>query len=85
MDNKQFPFQRQNYILLLIGIGIILLGFFLMSGGGSEDPNEFSEAIFSFRRITLAPIVVLAGYGFVMYAIMKKPKGNENNEASKDA
>lgn len=85
MDNKQFPFQRQNYILLLIGIGIILLGFLLMSGGGSEDPNEFSEAIFSFRRITLAPVVVLGGYGFVMYAIMKKPKGNENKEASKDA
>lgn len=84
MDNKQFPFQRQNYILLLIGIGILLLGFFMMSGGGSEDPNEFSEEIFSFRRITLAPIVILGGYGFVMYAIMKKPDNKDKN-VSKDA
>lgn len=84
MDNKQFPFQRQNYVLLLIGIGILLLGFFLMSGGGSKDPNEFSEEIFSFRRITLAPIVILGGYGFVMYAIMKKPAKKDDN-VSKDA
>ena len=52
-----------------------------MSGGGSEDPNEFSEEIFSFRRITLAPIMVLAGYGLVMYAIMKKPKADHQQEA----
>lgn len=71
--SKEFAFSRQNYILLLIGLLIIVVGFFLMSGGGSADPTAFSEEIFSTRRITIAPIVVLLGYGFVMYAIMKKP------------
>lgn len=70
----QFPFTKKNYRLLVIGIGILLLGYLLMMGGGSEDPNVFSEEIFSFRRITLAPIVVLAGYAFVGYAIMYKDK-----------
>ncbi len=65
---------RENYRLLLIGFGIIVLGFILMIGGGSKDPNVFSEEIFSFRRITLAPIVVLFGFAFEIYAIMKKPK-----------
>jgi len=72
--DKEFAFQKHNYILLLVGLLIVVLGFFLMSGGGSEDPTKFSEEIFSARRITVAPIVVLIGYGFVMYAIMKKPK-----------
>ncbi|WP_306641214.1 DUF3098 domain-containing protein [Sanyastnella coralliicola] len=80
MDNKSFPFQRQNYILMLIGMGVVILGFILMSGGGSDDPNVFSEEIFSFRRITLAPLVVLGGYGFIMYAIMKKPKTTDSAE-----
>jgi len=60
--------------LLLIGFGIIILGFILMAGGGSKDPNVFDPRIFSFRRITLAPIVVLGGFVFEIYAIMKKPK-----------
>ena len=62
---------------MLIGLGIIILGFILMSGGGSDDPNVFNEAMFNFRRITLAPILVLAGFGFEIYAIMKKPKNKE--------
>jgi membrane-bound ClpP family serine protease len=70
----QFALGRENYRLLLIGFGIIVLGFILMIGGGSKDPNVFSEEIFSFRRITLAPIVVLFGFAFEIYAIMKKPK-----------
>ena len=61
----------------MIGLGIIILGFILMSGGGSDDPNVFNEAMFNFRRITLAPILVLAGFGFEIYAIMKKPKNKE--------
>lgn len=65
----------------MIGLVVVILGFILMSGGGSEDPNEFSDAIFSFRRITLAPIVVLSGYGLVMYAIMKKPNSKSEKEA----
>jgi len=81
MKNNSFAFQRQNYLLLIAGLAVVVLGFIVMSGGGSEDPNEFSEEIFSFRRITLAPIMVLAGYGLVMYAIMKKPKADHKQEA----
>lgn len=69
-----FPLSWSNYKLMLIGFGIIVLGFVLMAGGGSSDPNVFNYDIFSFRRITLAPIVVLFGFAFVGYAIMKKSK-----------
>lgn len=78
----QLPFQKKNYILLLIGIAIIALGYVLMSGGGSADPNVFSEEIFSTRRITVAPIVVLAGYVFIGYAIMYKPKATATDKAA---
>lgn len=80
-DNKEkpnFALSRENYKLLAIGFGIIIIGFLLMLGGKSHDPKEFSEKIFSFRRITLAPIVVLAGFAFEIWAIMKKPKNTEN-------
>ncbi|MCT4590199.1 MAG: DUF3098 domain-containing protein [Carboxylicivirga sp.] len=74
-DNKfQFALAKENYILLAIGFAIIILGFVLMIGGRSDDPTVFNEEIFSFRRITLAPIVVLFGFMFEIYAIMKKPK-----------
>jgi hypothetical protein len=69
---NEFAFNRQNYILLLIGLLIVIIGFALMSGGGSPDPREFSYEIFSKRRIVVAPIVVLFGYVFIMYAILKK-------------
>lgn len=68
------PLTFQNYKLMLIGLAIIILGFILMSGGGSDDPNVFNEDMFSFRRITLAPILVMGGFAFEIYAIMKKPK-----------
>ena len=58
-------------------ISFILIGFILMIGGGSNDPDVFNEAIFSFRRITLAPILVLAGFGIEIYAIMKKNKNKD--------
>ena len=76
-DNNEtkMPFGRDNYLWVLIGIAFILIGFLLMIGGGSNDPDVFNEAIFSFRRITLAPILVLIGFGVEIYAIMKKPKG----------
>ena len=76
-DNKEkmnFALGRENYKLLAIGFGIIVLGFLLMLGGKSDDPNKFSDEIFSFRRITLAPLVVIAGFIFEIWAIMKKPK-----------
>lgn len=77
---ENFALGKENYILLLIGFAIIILGFILMLGGKSDDPNVFNEAeIFSFRRITLAPIIVLAGFIFEIWAIMKKPKVLEND------
>jgi len=69
-----FALGKENYILLIIGFLIIILGFALMVGGKAEDPNEFNPEIFSFRRITLAPIIVLFGFIFEIWAIMKKPK-----------
>lgn len=72
---EALAFEPLNYKLLLIGIGIVILGFLLMSGGGSGDPEVFNaEEIFSARRITVAPIVCLIGYAFVIYAIMRKPR-----------
>lgn len=72
---QRMPFGRQNYILMAVGLGLIVLGFILMTGGGSDDPDVFDAArLFSFRRITLAPILVLAGLGLEIYAIMKRPK-----------
>ena len=76
-DNEQkseFLFDKINYKILLIGIGVITLGFILMAGGGSEDPNVFNEDIFNFRRIRLAPTTVLIGFGITVYAILKNPK-----------
>lgn len=69
-----FAFGKQNYRLLFIGLALIFLGFILMIGGGSDDPNVFSDKIFNFRRLTLAPILVLAGYVIEIFAIMKKPE-----------
>jgi hypothetical protein len=71
---NDFAFGRENYMWMLIGIGFVFLGFVLMSGGGSKDPNVFNPDIFSFRRITLAPIVVLIGFLIEIYAILKKTK-----------
>ena len=74
-EEKQFALGKENYKLLLIGFLIIIIGFILMIGGQSDDPNVFNgEEIFSFRRITLAPIVVLFGFLFEIFAIMKKSK-----------
>ena len=66
-------FVKQNYMLMIIGVVLIIVGYMLMAGGKSEDPNVFNgDEIFSFRRITLAPIVVLLGYAIEVYAIVKK-------------
>jgi hypothetical protein len=74
---NDLAFTAGNYKLLLAGIGIIIVGFLLMSGGGSGDPEEFNPDIFSPRRITVAPIVTLIGYMFVVYAIMKRTDREE--------
>jgi hypothetical protein len=70
----EFAFGKENYRLMLIGLLFIVVGFLLMIGGGSDDPNVFNPEIFSFRRLTLAPILILAGYTIEIFAIMKKPK-----------
>lgn len=76
MNNKEkFVFGAQNYKLIIIGFVVSLIGFFLMIGGGSEDPNTFNaEELFSPVRITVAPILVIAGYVVIIYGIMKKSK-----------
>ena len=79
VNKAGFPIPVGNYKMILIGFGIVILGFILMMGGGSEDPNQFNYDIFSFRRITLAPIVVLGGFGFVFWAIMRKPREKKQN------
>lgn len=72
-DQKpEFLFEKANYRILLIGIAVIVLGFILMSGGGSDDPKVFNEAVFNFRRIRIAPTVVLIGFGITIYSIFKK-------------
>lgn len=74
-SGEEMAFGRGNYRLLIIGIAVVILGFVLMSGGGSGDPEVFNEGeIFSPRRITVAPIVCLAGYILVIFAIMRKPQ-----------
>jgi Protein of unknown function (DUF3098) len=72
--NQDFAFGKQNYILLLAGTLLAVLGYVLMTGGGSDDPAVFSEDLFSFRRMYIAPILILAGLGVVLWGIMKKVK-----------
>lgn len=80
IQNKGFALGKENYMLLAIGFAIIVIGFMLMIGGRADDPKVFNpDEIFSFRRITLAPIVVFGGFIFEIWAIMKKPK--EEQEA----
>ena len=71
-NDNRMPLTMKNYVLLAIGFAVIVLGFVLMTGGRSESPDVFNEAMFSWRRITLAPILVIAGFAFEIYAIMKR-------------
>lgn len=72
MSKKEFAFGKRNYMFMFIGIAIIALGFLLMSGGGSDDPNIFNEEIYNFRRIRLAPALVIIGFAVEVYAILTK-------------
>jgi hypothetical protein len=72
-NQGQFVFGKQNYILLIISLAIVFLGYVLMAGGGSDDPNVFSEEIFSSTRITVAPILIIGGLALGVFAILKKP------------
>ena len=70
-NKKEFIFSRSNYMLMLVGFLFIVLGFTLMVGGGSDDPNVFNPDIFNFRRIRLAPTLVLIGFGIEIAAIIR--------------
>jgi len=70
-----FAFGKENYRMLIIGVVVVAIGYLLMIGGGAENPNDFNaDEIFSTRRITIAPIVILTGFCIVLFGIMKKPK-----------
>ena len=65
-------FGKRNYRFMILGLFFIAMGFILMSGGGSDDPNIFNEEIYSFRRLRLAPILVVTGFIIEVYAILTK-------------
>ena len=71
-ENPRMPLTRKNYIILAIGFAVALLGFVLMAGGGSHSATEFNYDMFSFRRITLAPILVVGGFVVEIYGILKR-------------
>lgn len=79
-SNNVFIFDNKNYKFMFIGLAFIALGFILMAGGGSDDPNVFNPEIFSFRRIRLAPTMILIGFGFQIYAILLKPKDSGSKQ-----
>lgn len=72
-NNSLFVMERRNYHILFVGLAFIALGFILMSGGGSDDPKVFNEAIYNFRRIRLAPTLILIGLGIQVFAILHNP------------
>ncbi|NBS18462.1 MAG: DUF3098 domain-containing protein [Flavobacteriia bacterium] len=76
-EKKELLLGKRNYRMLLMSLAVIGIGFILMAGGGSEDPNVFNPEIFNFRRIRLAPTVVLLGFGLAIYAILMPPKKNK--------
>lgn len=73
-NTNEFLFGKKNYIIMLVGIIVIALGFILMAGGGSDDPTVFNEEIYNFQRIRLAPTLVLIGLAIEIYAILANPK-----------
>ncbi|MFL0094457.1 DUF3098 domain-containing protein [Tenacibaculum maritimum] len=73
-QKSQFLFRKRNYMFMLIGIAIIAVGFILMAGGGSENPAVFNPEIYNWRRIRLAPTLVIIGFGIEIYAILADPK-----------
>lgn len=72
-----FAFGRENYIFMTAGVVVLIIGYLLMVGGGSESPETFNPEIFSTQRVTIAPVTLLIGFGIVLFGIMKKPKTQE--------
>lgn len=71
-NDEQMTLTIKNYILLIAGFVVIIIGMVLMAGGGSDNPNVFNYDMFSWRRITLAPILIVGGFAFEVYALLKK-------------
>ena len=78
-QKKVFAFDRMNFILLAIGMAVVIIGFILMAGGGSNE-KAFDDAIFSARRIKVAPMVCLFGYLFIIYAILRRPRDKQTDD-----
>jgi len=74
MSQNSFLFDKTNYLLFAVGLALIVLGFILMAGGGSEDPNVYNEALFNARRITWAPLFIVLGFVVEVFAILRRPK-----------
>lgn len=72
-----FAFGKDNYTFILVGVGVLVIGYLLMIGGGADSPDKFNPEIFSTRRVTIAPVTLLIGFGIVLYGIMRKPKTEE--------
>jgi len=73
-EKLDFAFGRENYILMFIGLGVLVIGYLLVIGGGSNDPNIFNYDLFSTRRLVVAPMIIMAGFIIQIVAIMKRPK-----------
>jgi hypothetical protein len=74
MKQEKFLFQRENYILFGIGLAFIILGFILMTGGGSDNPQIYNEELFNSRRIILSPLLIVVGFVIEVFAILRRPK-----------
>ena len=83
MDKRNLAFGKTNFILIAVGMLVVIIGFILMSGGGSDE-NVFDGDIFSARRVKLAPIVCLVGFLSIIYAIVRKPKDDNSIENKND-
>ena len=77
MDRQKFAFDKTNFILLVAGMVIVIIGFLLMAGEGSSE-TQFNPDIFSVRRVKVAPVVSLAGFVFMIYAVVRRSRGNED-------
>lgn len=78
--NKDFIFEKRNYQLMIVGLVVMAIGYLLMVGGGSEDPEVFNPEIFSARRIVISPTVIIIGFAIEIYAIMWRPKSKSRSE-----
>tara|TARA_R110000751_G_scaffold266060_4_gene365112 strand:- start:294 stop:563 length:270 start_codon:yes stop_codon:yes gene_type:complete len=81
ISKGEFIFGKKNYKFMLIGLASIVIGFIIMSGGGSDDPNVFDPSIFSWTRIRLAPTLVLLGFGIQVYAILLNPNKEKKTKS----